>query len=190
MYSTNWGDFHAEVDAQFQLLGAAVVGSWEVLLTDAARSFRGRHGKELPSELYQRLSDAIVPMQQCIQSQTKALQHVVTQYAQQNDPPALDLQKTLLLFPTELEASWRKSCEYVQPIFLKHQLDAVSVQWGAAAQALQKAVEAHAQTHMAQPASTLDGGRQALANWREATVKTLEIELYARRAELCRALSA
>ena len=116
-HSTNWGDFHSEIDAQFQLLGASVVGSWEILLTDAARSHRMAHGIEMPDLLYQRLSDAIVPLQQSIQKQTKTLQHSVKQFSQMEEKSTLNLQGMLTRFPSELSESWTKTCTYLRPAF-------------------------------------------------------------------------
>ena len=187
-YSTNWGDLHAEIDAQFQLIGAAVIGSWEVLLTDSARSFRSQHAQELPADLYQRLSDAIVPLQQCVQHQSKSLQHVVTQAAQQKGVSPLVLGSSMTPFPLALEESWLKSCEYLQPSFQSHQLDRVLRQWMDAAAIFKAAAQTHSQQAFEHPFDRLEQGREALVNWREALVKTLEMELYARRAELCQAL--
>ena len=188
-HSTNWGDFHAEVDAQFQLLGASVVGSWEVLLTDASRSHRNGHGSEMPNELYQRLSDSIVPLQQCIQSQTNSLKHAIKQYAELSTPAVLNLREFVESFSTELSQSWIKSCTYLKPVLSKMAFEDLIMQWETGANTLLIALQEHSEL-LGPPTSNLNLSKSALIKWREATVRTIEIELYARRTELCHALGA
>ena len=186
-HSTNWGDFHSEIDAQFQLLGASVVGSWEILLTDAARSHRMAHGIEMPDLLYQRLSDAIVPLQQSIQKQTKTLQHSVKQFSQMEEKSTLNLQGMLTRFPSELSESWTKTCTYLRPAFSELDLEDLIRQWDSAGEALLASLQRHL-TLLSPPTADLSVSKPALIKWREATVKSLELELYARRTELCEAL--
>ena len=186
-HSTNWGDFHSEIEAQFQLLGASVVGSWEILLTDAARSHRMAHGVEMPNSLYQRLSDAIVPLQQSIQKQTKSLQHSVKQFAQREEKSNLNLQGMMTSFPSELSESWTKTFIYLRPAFSELELEDLIRQWESAGEGLLVSLQRHL-TLLSPPTADLSVSKSALIKWREATVKSLELELYARRTELCEAL--
>jgi hypothetical protein len=185
---TNWGSLHAEVDAQFQLIGAAIIGSWEILLTDVARSFRQHHSNAMPNALSQRLSDAIVPLQQCAQGRSKQIQHAITQHAQHPDQPFFAMSDLMIDFPAKLSESWRKSCGYVEDVFSENELQMVHQQWLAAEEGLLLGARA-LQAHFVDPFSDLESARQRIVSWREAMVRLIEIELYARRAELCKGLS-
>lgn len=185
---TNWGSLHAEVDAQFQLIGAAIIGSWEILLTDVARTFRQHHSNAMPHALNQRLSDAIVPLQQCAQGRSKQLQHAITQYAQHSKESSFAMSGPMADFPIEFSESWRKSCAYLEDTFSEYQLEMVHQKWLVA----EERILAEAQllnTHFDEPFSDFESARQRIVSWREAWVRLVEIEIYARRAELCAGLS-
>lgn len=184
----NWGALHAEVDAQFQLMGAAVIGSWEILLTDVARSYRIHHGIDVPLEFTQRLSDSIVPMQQCLQGRARQIQHAITQHAQQETPSFFDMRALMGDFTTQFIESWQNSCAYIQPQLVEYKLVDVHTQWLAAADQMRVDVQ-HLNQSFTEPFHDLDTARNTIANWREALVRLIELELYARRTELIAGLS-
>ena len=51
-----------DTEAAFQLVGAAIVSTWEVALTDIAGALRGRIPAEAQSKFIERMSDGIVPL--------------------------------------------------------------------------------------------------------------------------------
>jgi hypothetical protein len=184
----NWGALHAEVDAQFQFMGAAVIGSWEILLTDVARSYRIHQNIDVPLEFSQRLSDAIVPMQQCLQGRSRQIQHAITQHAQQETPSFFNMGPLMSDFTSQFAESWKNSCAYIQPLLAEHKLDAVHAQWLAAADQIHAQLQNLNQVFL-QPFHDLDTAKSTIADWREALVRLIEIELYARRTELIAGLS-
>ena len=59
------------------MLGAAVVSSWEVALTDLSRALRGRISDAKQAELIERMSDALVPTESPFSGAGKRFSHAV-----------------------------------------------------------------------------------------------------------------
>lgn len=184
----NFASFHDEVDAQFQFIGASVIGSWEVLLTDVSRSYR-QQGKEVPVRFRDRLSDAIVPVQQCFQTSSKAIQSLTKQLAQQNQVDIVHIWSAFDKLPTDLFDAWGKTAEYMKESFESHDLELVYKLWDQSSSLFSEGVQ---KEHLTLKAS-LDGSDArivlpALVRWRENVSMHLETELYNRRTELVRVI--
>jgi hypothetical protein len=61
----------------FAVLGAAVVSSWEVALTDVSRAMRGRIDEGRQAELIECMSDALVPTEAPFSGAGKRYSHAV-----------------------------------------------------------------------------------------------------------------
>ena len=64
-------------EGAFAVLGAAVVSSWEVGLTDLARALRGRIEESEQADLVERMSDALVPTESPFSGAGKRYRHAV-----------------------------------------------------------------------------------------------------------------
>jgi hypothetical protein len=184
----NFASFHDEVDAQFQFIGAAVIGSWEVLLTDVSRSYRQK-GKEIPVQFRDRLSDAIVPVQQCFQTRSKAIQSLTKQLAQQNQVEIFHVWSGFDPLPTDLFEAWSNTSEYMKDSFEAHDLESVYKVWNQSSSLFAEGVQKEHQFLK----SSLSGSDArvvlpALVRWRENVSMHLETELYNRRTELIRGI--
>jgi hypothetical protein len=177
-------DHNAE--AAFQLVGASLVGTWEVLLTDLARALSRTMPVEESRPLLDRISDALVPTQGPLQAQG-------LQSGQLSDATETIL-ASMARFPQELSEGWLKTVDYLEPIF-------TALDPGGAAEArfrvgggelsgiLEKENAAYAAALRALPqADDLDRAlTDALDTWRAGVVRGIEVTLYDKRTALVEA---
>jgi hypothetical protein len=191
-------DHNAE--AAFQLVGASLVGTWEVLLTDLARALSRTMPVEESRPLLDRISDALVPTQGPLQAlgrtYRQSLKHGVQKGLQSGQ--LSDATETILAsmarFPQELSEGWLKTVDYLEPIF-------TALDPGGAAEArfrvgggelsgiLEKENAAYAAALRALPqADDLDRAlTDALDTWRAGVVRGIEVTLYDKRTALVEA---
>lgn len=187
-------------DSSFQLIGASVVSTWEVLLTDLARAMQGGIPPAEARKILDRISDALVPTQEPLQSAgkiyRKALKHGVQsalhsgQLADATTPIATSIQP----LPEKLGVGWLKTVDYLQPVLERLapdgslQADFTDGQANLVL-ALQQHGAAYASAMAAMPDATdLDDALgAALDAWRLAVARDLEIFLYARRTAMVNA---
>ena len=114
-------------DSAFQLIGASLVSSWEVLLTDVSRSM----DPNVPSvvspeklrEMLDRISDGLVPTQGPVQNTgklyrrnlKKGVKHALQTGRLQDATNPLSL--SLKELGPEFHAGWLKTIEYIEPVF-------------------------------------------------------------------------
>ena len=114
-------DHNAE--GTFQIIGASVVSTWEVLLTDFARAITGKIPDAQARPLLDRISDALVPTQGPMQgagkvyrrSIKKGVQHAL-QTGKLTDATA-PIISALEGLPEEMADGWVKTADYLGPVY-------------------------------------------------------------------------
>lgn len=112
-----------EGDSAFQRVGASLVGSWEVGITDLARALEPRLQNAAKNKLTERLSDALVPIQQPLNDAKHSFGLAVTEGTQAAlrserlaDAWAPSL-RILQGLGSQTAAGWAKSTEYIGPLW-------------------------------------------------------------------------
>ena len=191
-------DYNA--DAAFQLIGASLVGTWEVLLTDLARALRPVVPDEEARRLLDRISDSLVPIQGPLQSLGRNYRRSLKQGVQKGlqSGQLSDTTETILAsmvpFPDEISAGWLKTVDYMLPIFEALDPDgSVQTRCRAGGDELSELIRTHNTVYFeamrALPAA--DDLNIALTDsldtWRDAIVRGLEMILYDKRTALVEA---
>ena len=191
-------DHNAE--AAFQLVGASLVGTWEVLLTDLGRALNGAMPDVESRPLLDRISDALVPTQGPLQALGRNYRRSLKQGVQKGlqSGNIADATETILAsmvqFPEELSSGWNKTVDYLEPIFSALDADGAAEKrfraGGAELEGLLRTHnEAYAEAMRALPqADDLDRAlTDALDTWRAAVVRGIEMTLYDKRTALVEA---
>lgn len=193
---------HDNAEGSFQVFSAAMVSSWEVLLTDLGRGLAGRLPEEERGRLVERVSDALVPTQTPIQGVGRKFSHAlktgVKEALQQErlDAAVGPLCGVLGKLPEEVATGWAKTSEYLAPLFEVLEDPEVGPAFAAGGPALAGLLGAAARTFEADMAA-LPEQRElepaliaAVDRWRDAAVRAVETEVYARRELLVQAARA
>lgn len=184
-------------DASFQLIGASVVGTWEVLLTDVSRAVNGAVPEAEGRKLLDRISDALVPTQEPMQSASRIYRKALKQGVQQAlstgrlaDATA-PVVASLALLPDKMGQGWVSTAEYLEPVLSVLSPDgALLVDFQGRGGELAAELSAHNATYAdrmaAMPQATdLDAElAAALDTWRAAVSRSMELFLYARRTSM------
>ena len=191
-------DYNAE--AAFQLAGASLVGTWEVLLTDFARALGPVMSDAKSRPLLDRISDALVPTQGPLQTAGRTYRSSLKQGVQLGlqsgklSDATESILSALVRFPEEMSAGWLKTVDYLGPIFEAIDTDG-SVesrfrQGGVELQDLlaeQNAAYTEAMRGLPQ-ADDLDRAlTDALDIWRAGVARGIEMTLYDKRTALVEA---
>lgn len=193
---------HDDAEGSFQVFAAAMVSSWEVLLTDLGRALVGRVSEEERGRLVERVSDALVPTLTPVQGVGRRFSHAlktgVREALQQErlDAAVGPLAAVLDGLPAELERGWAKTSEYLGPLFERlgdAELEAAFAAGGPALAALlREAARGFAADVAALPQQPELGPAltAAVDRWRDAAVRAVETEVYTRRELLVQAARA
>jgi hypothetical protein len=188
-------DHNAE--AAFQLVGASLVGTWEVLLTDLGRSLSGVMPDTESRPLLDRISDALVPTQGPLQDVGRNYRRSLKQGVQKGlqSGQLSDATETILAslapFPDKFSTGWDKTVDYLEPIFTALDVDGTAEKRFREGRAeleslLRTHNDAYAASMRALPeADDLDRAlTDALDTWRAAVVRGIEMTLYDKRTAL------
>jgi hypothetical protein len=190
----------ANADAAFQLVGASLVGTWEVFLTDLARALSPTMAVEESRPMLDRISDALVPTQGPLQevgrNYRRSLKHGVQKGLQSGklSDATEPILASMVTVPSDLSEGWLKTVDYLEPIF-------TALDPGGAAEArfraggvelseiLSAQNDAYAAAMRALPqAEDLDRAlTDALDTWRAGVVRGIEVTLYDKRTALVEA---
>lgn len=184
-------------DASFQIIGASVVGTWEVLLTDLAKAMRGAVPDEQARKLVERVSDALVPTQEPMQNASRVYRKALKQGVQQalstgrlSDATA-PICASIEPLPAKLGQGWSKTAEYLEPVLAALSPDGtLRADFAARGAELEASIEAHNAAYTAQmqampEATDLDAALAAAMDaWRVDVARTMELFLYARRTAM------
>lgn len=188
-------------DASFQLVGASIVGTWEVTLTDLSRALQsGPLAGAEAAKLLERVSDALVPTQEPLQGAGRAYRRALKAGVQQAlqsgrlaDATA-PLSEALEPLPAGLARGWQQTVVYLEPVLLaldpSGALSATMATRGDALRAVvaeQNAAYRGAMDALPQ-AAALDGALNgALDAWRGGVSRGLELFLYDQRTAMVQA---
>ena len=110
-------------EGAFAILGAAVVSSWEVALTDLSRALRGRVDESQQAELIERMSDALVPTESPFSGAGKRYSHAVktgTKTALESgrlSDAVAPLGDAVGVLGSAFAQGWPKTAGHMEPIF-------------------------------------------------------------------------
>ena len=189
-------------EGSMQVFAASMVSSWEVLLTDLGRALVGKLSEEERGRLVERVSDALVPTLTPIQGVGRKFPHalktgVKAGLAEQRlDAAVGPLCAVLDALPGEVSSGWLKTTDYLAPLLEVLGQDGLEAEFRAggavlggeltkAAAGFRRDMDALPQQPDLQKA--LD---TAVDAWRDAAVRALETEVYARRELLVQAAGA
>ncbi|MFT5686640.1 MAG: hypothetical protein ACI8RZ_007596 [Myxococcota bacterium] len=190
----------ANADAAFQLIGASLVGTWEIFLTDLSRALSPTMEVAESRPLLDRISDALVPTQGPLQTggrnYRKSLKHGVQTGLQSGT--LSDATEAILVsmadFPEEMSSGWLKTVDYLEPIFTALDPDGVAearfrAGGGELLAILNAQNDAYSAAMRALPqAEDLDRAlTDALDIWRAGVVRGIEVTLYDKRTALVEA---
>jgi len=184
-------------EASFQIIGASVVSTWEILLTDLARAASGAITPADSKKMVERISDALVPTQEALQQAGRAYRKALKLGVQQalrsgrlSDATG-PVCAALGPLPSKLAQGWVKTAQYLEPVLsdLSPGGDLLADFVGREEE-LRAAIAAHnaayTQAMQAMAAETdlsaALGG--ALDTWRDGLARTLELFLYDRRTAM------
>lgn len=112
----------ADAEGLFGAVGAAVVSSWEVLLTDVGRALHQRVPKAVAAERVQRLSDALVPTASPLQHGERPFQEALRAAVREAQRTGRLSDATLPLVAVveglgaPLASGWGKTVQYMAPV--------------------------------------------------------------------------
>ena len=183
-----------EADGAFQLVGAALVGTWEVAITDVGRALDGKIDEAKRMEMVERFSDALVPVQQPLQASGHEVRAAIKDGVKHGleSGKLMDacspMAHALTTIGAPFAEGWAKTTDYLGPIFeVLPDADAAQAEFLTAGPELAAAFDAHAAafwTELQGLPSQPDLRRalcDALDTWRDAMVRSLETIIYARR---------
>jgi hypothetical protein len=187
-------------EAAFQLVGAALVSTWEVGLTEIGRAFVGKMPQPERNKLVARVSDALVPLQQSLQTASHSYGATVKQAVQTGRLSGELSSATALLAQVVqplagcVDEGWTKTTEYLAPIF-DALLDGEAVASAFAAggpelaQAFSSASSDYAAALAALPQSSdLAGGLAvSLQDWQRAVCRAIELIVFERMGRIAQA---
>ena len=111
-------------EGAFAVLGAAVVSSWEVGLTDLSRALRGRIEDSEQSDLIERMSDALVPTESPFSGAGKRYRHAVkmgTKKALETErleDAIAPLGEAIGVLGSAFAQGWPKTAGHMEPLFV------------------------------------------------------------------------
>jgi hypothetical protein len=187
-------------DASFQLIGASMVGTWEVLLTDLSRAMQGGLPDAEARKLVERVSDAFVPTQEPMQSASRVFRKALKQGVQQAlqsgqlSDATRPISASLQPLPEKMGQGWVKTVEYLQPVLLALKADgSLSSDFVQRHEELVSVLAGHNAAYtermvaMPQARDLNEALAASLDTWREAVAREMELFLYARRTAMVEA---
>lgn len=181
----------AEVESAFQLIGAAAVGTWEVLLTDLGRGL-GPH-PEARRHL-DRVSDALVPTQEALQATGRKSREAVKEglgsalSSGELRELTAPLASRLAGMGPAVEAGWTKTVAYLEPVCASLGDPGLEEALQSIGPRLRRLLDAEAAAFAATP-FTLDEGLKgallaATGRYQRGVVRAIETTLYEARTAL------
>lgn len=190
-------ELDAGVESAFQLIGAAVVSTWEVLLTDAGRALVGQLPEADRAAVLTRLSDALVPTQERVQAGGRALRAAVKSGTQAGLRSGQLAEATAPLLPVvrglgaQVAEGWASSVAYLEPALAR--MDdpaALSERFSDLGPAIRSHLDIEAERFVlrieALPEAAALGPalQDALDAWQKGVSRAFEVELYGARTAL------
>lgn len=199
-HDTAFARLDDNAEASFQLIGASMVGTWEVLLTDLSRAIQGGMPDAEARKLVERVSDAFVPTQEPMQSASRVFRKALKQGVQQALQTGLLVDATVPIaasiqpLPEKMGQGWVKTVDYLQPVLSALRTDgSLSADFVQRQEELVSVLADHNATYADRMAAVPQAQdlntalAAALDAWREAVAKDLELFLYARRTAMVEA---
>ena len=115
--------FHDAAEGAVAMVGAALVSTWEIGLTDVGRALAGKIPDDRRAALVERLSDGLVPVQQPINAAGHRLRAAAQQAARQSlagatpEAAAAGLSKALSPLAAETQTGWERSTDWLADLF-------------------------------------------------------------------------
>lgn len=184
-----------EIDAEgaFQLLGAALVSTWEVGITEIGRAFMNQMPEADRKVLVNRVSDGLVPIQQPLQQTGHGVGVAIKQgvqaarLANRIGPATAPLAALVAPLGTQIEAGWQKATEYLSPVFaVLPNTDVVTREFEEAGALLAEAFDLSAArfaedlNQAAEHAACGPALTEAINTWQRAVCRSVEIIVFAR----------
>ena len=192
-----------DTEVAFQLVGAAIVSTWEVALTDMASALRGRLPAEEQGKLIERMSDGIVPLQQALQSANHRYRGALQEGLKKGlaSGKLVDvtdgLTSVLLAIDKDVAKGWKKTVTYLEPVVeAVGQPDGLMDGLNAGAEDMATFLDAATQQYhqavsvLVPNAGLNDGMRNAIDDWSAKVVRGFEVSLYGHRSALVAAAKA
>ena len=189
-----------DADSAFKLVGAALVGTWEVAIADIARALDQRLPEAQRTKLVDRISDSLVPVQTPLQDTGRRFRTAIKTGLQaalqshQLTDATTPLMESLAPLPAAIEEGWLKTTEYLEPVFeVLPDSPAARSAFVETGPALRAMVEKHNAKFNADMAALSQQPElrvalaDALDHWRLAVSADLELLLYAQRTTVVNA---
>jgi hypothetical protein len=191
-----------EIDAEgaFQLLGAALVSTWEVGITEVGRALMDKIPETDRKTLVNRVSDGLVPVQQPLQDTGHGVGAAIKQGVQAGQmanrlgPATEPLAALVAPLGTQIEAGWQKATDYLAPVFaVLPNTDEVTKNFGEGGALLAEAFHLSA-TRFAADLDKVPNGdatgpalSDAIHTWQRAVCRSVEIIVFARMSLIANA---
>jgi len=191
-------------DSAFQLIGASLVSSWEVMLTDVSRAMDPNVPSNLTQEklreMLERISDGLVPTQDPVRNTgklyrrnlKKGVKHALQTGKLQDATAPLAL--SLKELGPEFHAGWTKTTEYLEPVLALLDSDGsvrakFETSGAEMAEMFQKSLQEYnaAQAALPQSSDLKAAIVIALETWQQSVSRGLEISIYDCRTALVNA---
>lgn len=181
----------------FAVLGAAIVSSWEVALTDLSRALRGRIPDSQQADLIERMSDGLVPTESPFSGAGKRYSHAVkmaTKAALQSGQLAdatTPLGEAVGVLGSAVAQGWPKTVNHIEPL-----IDALGDPEGTRSALLELGPRMQAALDDAWRGYVVEletlgecpdlerGLIDALESWKDEAIRAMEVLLYEGRTVL------
>ncbi len=122
-HTAAFAEVESDAEVAFQLVGSALVSTWEVGITEIGRALMGRLPEDERRSHVERISDSLVPLQRPLRQAGQSVGAGVQQGVQAGrlsgelGPATAPLIAILEPLPVAVEEGWASATEYLQPVF-------------------------------------------------------------------------